>query len=161
MFWNWPAIPGYFFSLSPMSLCLIHLPSALLPSISPYPPSSLDLQYLFCFPFWEIVNHPPLGPHYLVCLDLLIIVWLSCILWFITHKSLYKFAILQEVEDWSFSTTLPTCTVPWVFILAILMDMRWIVRVILICISLMCKNLEHFFNCFWTIWDSFCREFSV
>jgi hypothetical protein len=48
---------------------------------------------------------------------------------------------------------------PWVFILAILMDIRWIVRVILICISVMTKYLEHFFSCFWAIW-AFCREFS-
>jgi hypothetical protein len=38
-------------------------------------------------------------------------------------------------------------------ILAILIGVRWNLRVILICISLMTKNVEHFFKCFSDIQD--------
>jgi hypothetical protein len=37
---------------------------------------------------------------------------------------------------------------PEFFILAILTGVRWNVRVVLICIYLMIKNVEHFFRCF-------------
>jgi hypothetical protein len=33
-------------------------------------------------------------------------------------------------------------------ILAVLVGVRWNIRVILICISLMTKDVEHFFRCF-------------
>jgi hypothetical protein len=43
---------------------------------------------------------------------------------------------------------------PEVLIIAILIGVRWYVRVILICISLMTKDFEHFFRCFSAIRDS-------
>jgi hypothetical protein len=43
---------------------------------------------------------------------------------------------------------------PEVLILAILIDVRWNLRVILICISLITKDFEHFFRCFSVIQDS-------
>jgi hypothetical protein len=39
-------------------------------------------------------------------------------------------------------------------ILAILIGVRWNLRVIMICISLRTKDVEHFFKCFSTIQDS-------
>jgi hypothetical protein len=41
-----------------------------------------------------------------------------------------------------------------IFILAILMDVRWNLRVVLICTFLMTKNFEHFCKCFSAIWHS-------
>ena len=43
---------------------------------------------------------------------------------------------------------------PEVLILAILIGVRWNLRVILICISLITKDFEHFFRCFSAISDS-------
>jgi hypothetical protein len=43
---------------------------------------------------------------------------------------------------------------PEFLILAILTSMRWNLRVDLICISLMTKDVEHFFRCFSGIWYS-------
>ena len=41
---------------------------------------------------------------------------------------------------------------PEFLILAILTGVRWNLRVVLICISLMIKDAEHFFRCFSAIW---------
>jgi hypothetical protein len=43
---------------------------------------------------------------------------------------------------------------PEFFILAILIGVRWNLRVILIFISLITKNFEHYFKCFSAIQDS-------
>jgi hypothetical protein len=43
---------------------------------------------------------------------------------------------------------------PEFLILAILTGVRWKFRVVLICISLMIKDAEHFFRCFSAIWYS-------
>jgi hypothetical protein len=43
---------------------------------------------------------------------------------------------------------------PEFLILAILTGVRWNIQVVLICISLMIKDVEHFFRCFSAIWYS-------
>jgi hypothetical protein len=43
---------------------------------------------------------------------------------------------------------------PEFLILAILTGVRWNLRVVMICISLMIKDAEHFFRCFSSIWYS-------
>ena len=43
---------------------------------------------------------------------------------------------------------------PEFLILAILTGVRWNLKVVLICIYLMIKNVEHFFRCFSAIWYS-------
>jgi hypothetical protein len=50
---------------------------------------------------------------------------------------------------------------PELLILAILTGVRWNLRVILIFISLMTKDVEHFFKCFSAIRDSLVEEFLV
>ena len=56
------------------------------------------------------------------------------------------------------STLLPACAVLEFFILAILIGVRWSLRAISICISLITKNVEHFFKCFSDIQDSFVEN---
>jgi hypothetical protein len=48
---------------------------------------------------------------------------------------------------------------PEFLILAILTGVRWNLRVVLICISLMIKDVEHFFRCFSAIWYSSGENF--
>ena len=43
---------------------------------------------------------------------------------------------------------------PEILILAILTGVRWNLRVILICILLMTKDVEHWYGCFWPLWNS-------
>ena len=43
---------------------------------------------------------------------------------------------------------------PEFFILAVLIGVIWNIRIVLICISLMTKDFEHFFKCFLAIQDS-------
>jgi hypothetical protein len=43
---------------------------------------------------------------------------------------------------------------PEILILAILIHVRWNLEIVLICISLMTKGVEHFFKCFSAIHDS-------
>jgi hypothetical protein len=43
---------------------------------------------------------------------------------------------------------------PEFLILALLTGLRWNLRVVLICFSLMIKDVEHFFRCFSAVWYS-------
>jgi hypothetical protein len=61
---------------------------------------------------------------------------------------------LQSHQQWRsvpLSTFLPASAVTAFFILAILTGVRWNLRVVLICISLMTKGVEHPFKCFLAI----------
>jgi hypothetical protein len=67
-------------------------------------------------------------------------------------------ASLQSCQQWRNVLLLHIFSSMWChlsfFILAILIGVRWDLRVILICISLMTKGLEHFFKCSLVILDS-------
>ena len=55
----------------------------------------------------------------------------------------YQFSIPQAMEEWSsFSTFWPACAVTWVFILAILIGVRWNLSVVLIYISWSLRTLN-------------------
>ena len=65
---------------------------------------------------------------------------------------------LQPHQQWrSVPLSLISCQhllSPEFLILAILTGVRWNLRVVLICISLMTNDVEHFFRCFSVIWCS-------
>jgi hypothetical protein len=72
--------------------------------------------------------------------------------WF---PELYQFAIPPAIESVPLSPhSLQHVLPPEVLIVAILIGIRWTLRVILICISLITYDFEHFFRCFSAIWDS-------
>ena len=99
---------GYLWEIAPPSnLLSLHWspykwsPPPLLPLIfsSIQFPLSIDPRYLFCFPFWERFQHPPLYPSsYLAYLCLLIIAWLYCTLWLIfTFKWVSSIHVLLQL----------------------------------------------------------------
>jgi hypothetical protein len=65
---------------------------------------------------------------------------------------------LQSYQQWRrvplFPHPLQHVLLPEVLILAILIGVRWNVKVILIYSSLITKDFKHFFKCFSDIWDS-------
>jgi hypothetical protein len=65
---------------------------------------------------------------------------------------------LQSYQQWSSVPLTPhpcqQLLSPEFLILAILTGVRWNLRVVLICINLMIKDVEHFFRCFSAIWYS-------
>ena len=72
-------------------------------------------------------------------------------------KCLCKFIIPPAMEEWSVLLALHPCQheQSLVFlILAILTGVRWNIRVILTCISLMAQVVEHLLKYFLAIWDS-------
>lgn len=73
--------------------------------------------------------------------------------WF--PKRLYRFTLSAVVGEClpcprPHKHELDYCTL----ILAILTDARWNPKVVLICISLVAKDVKHFLKCFSAIWDS-------
>jgi hypothetical protein len=74
--------------------------------------------------------------------------------WF--PKCLYKFAILLVIEECS---TCSTSSPAWLSLVFLYLSylfwqmLRWNFKVLLICISLMAKDVEHFFKCFSAICD--------
>jgi hypothetical protein len=71
---------------------------------------------------------------------------------------------LQTNQQWK-SVTLSPCPCQHVLsleflVFAILIGIRWNLRVVLICISMMIKGVEHYFKCFSAIWDLLFRILS-
>jgi hypothetical protein len=68
------------------------------------------------------------------------------------------FTSLQSYQQWRSIPLSPHprqhLLSPEFLILAILTGVRWNLKVLLICISLMIKDVEHFFKCFSAIWYS-------
>jgi hypothetical protein len=61
----------------------------------------------------------------------------------------YKLAIPPAMEECSsFNTTSKHLLSPEILILALLTGVRWNLRVLLICVSLMIKDVEHVSRCF-------------
>jgi hypothetical protein len=72
-------------------------------------------------------------------------------------KWFYQLAIPPAMEEWfSFSTSSPVSVITFGCDLRpkVKIGVRWNLRVILVCISLMTKDVEHFFRCFSAIGDS-------
>jgi len=65
-------------------------------------------------------------------------------------EQLYQLSILPK-RVFLFPNILVSIYCHLSFILAILKGLRWNLRVVLTCISLMTKDVEHFFRCLWYI----------